>query len=96
MVVDWPEAGRSAKRPRLSQSTKQPAPELKSKKLRLYPTAQERDILVKWIGTAFWTYNECLRAMKVEKVPKSKKLLRARAINNEAIETLKKPWLEVT
>ncbi|KAK9260574.1 hypothetical protein V1519DRAFT_448091 [Lipomyces tetrasporus] len=37
-----------------------------------------------WIGTSRWTYNE---------FPKSKKALRARAINKEAAEMPKKPWL---
>ncbi|KAK9323803.1 hypothetical protein V1517DRAFT_337514 [Lipomyces orientalis] len=31
-----------------------------------------------------------------ERVPRSKKALRARAISQEAIETLKKPWLKET
>ncbi|KAK9488756.1 hypothetical protein V1527DRAFT_456102 [Lipomyces starkeyi] len=66
------------------------------KKIRLYPTAEEKHILERWIGTARWTYNECLRAVKVEGVPRSKKALRARAINREAAEMLQKPWLEET
>ncbi|KAK9332807.1 hypothetical protein V1520DRAFT_225086 [Lipomyces starkeyi] len=56
---------------------------------RLYPTAEETKILLKWIGAARWTYNECLHAIKVEGVPKSKKALRARAINNVEKEILK-------
>ncbi|KAK9351256.1 hypothetical protein V1523DRAFT_28847 [Lipomyces doorenjongii] len=66
---------------------------LRVKKFRVYPTAQEKTILSKWFWAARWTYNECLRAIKVEKVRKSKKDLRARAINKETVETLKKPWL---
>ncbi|KAK9373831.1 uncharacterized protein V1513DRAFT_459346 [Lipomyces chichibuensis] len=58
------------------QSTEEPG--LRVKKLRIYPTAQEKTIL---------------RTIKVEKVRKSKKELRARAINKEAVETLKMPWL---
>ncbi|KAK9330372.1 hypothetical protein V1520DRAFT_369574 [Lipomyces starkeyi] len=81
--VDETETERSAKRPKLSQ-------------YRLYPTAEEKKILVKWIGAARWTYNECLRAIMDEGVPKSKKASRARAINKEAIELLNKPWLEET
>ncbi|KAK9389109.1 hypothetical protein V1515DRAFT_531724 [Lipomyces mesembrius] len=50
----------------------------KSKKVKLYPTAEEKNILERWIGTARWTYNECLRAIKVEGVARSKKVLRAR------------------
>ncbi|KAK9233831.1 hypothetical protein V1525DRAFT_392076 [Lipomyces kononenkoae] len=84
---DWlsviPEAG--------PQSTEEPG--LRVKKFRVYPTAQEKTILRKWFEAARWTYNECLRAIKVEKVRKSKKDLRARAINRVVVETLKKPWL---
>ncbi|KAK9487480.1 hypothetical protein V1527DRAFT_450291 [Lipomyces starkeyi] len=69
-------------------------PALKTK--RLYATAQEKAIVRKWFAAARWTYNECLRAIKVEQVPKSRKELRTRAINKEAIETLKKPWLAET
>ncbi|KAJ8100917.1 hypothetical protein POJ06DRAFT_267085 [Lipomyces tetrasporus] len=57
---------------------------------------EEKELLAKWIGTARWTYNECLRAIKEEGVPKFKKALRARAINKEAAEMLNKPWLEET
>ncbi|ODQ75789.1 hypothetical protein LIPSTDRAFT_1213, partial [Lipomyces starkeyi NRRL Y-11557] len=88
--VDENEAEQSAKRPQLSQSAKEP------KRYRLYPTAEEKKILVEWIGAARWTYNVCLRAIMDEGVPRSKKALRARAINEEAIELLKKPWLEET
>ncbi|KAK9493207.1 hypothetical protein V1508DRAFT_354051, partial [Lipomyces doorenjongii] len=63
---------------------------------RLYPTAEEKEILVKWIGAARWTYNECLRAIMDEGVAKSKKALRARTINKEALASLQKPWLEDT
>ncbi|KAJ8100094.1 putative transposase DNA-binding domain-containing protein [Lipomyces tetrasporus] len=77
-----------------AKTEKEPA--AKAKRHRLYPTAEEKKILVKWIGAARWTYNECLRAIMDEGVPKSKKALRARAINKEAIELLNKPWLEET
>ncbi|KAK9319454.1 putative transposase DNA-binding domain-containing protein [Lipomyces orientalis] len=76
------------------QTTDEPA--LRVKRFRVYPTAQEKDILRKWFGAARWTYNECLRAIKDEKFRKSKKDLRARAINKEAIDALKKPWLGET
>ncbi|KAK9314229.1 putative transposase DNA-binding domain-containing protein [Lipomyces starkeyi] len=92
--VDETEAERSAKGPKFSGSVKEPA--AKAKRYRLYPTAEEKKILVEWIGAARWTYNECLRAIMDEGVPKSKKALRARAINKEAIELLNKPWLEAT
>ncbi|KAK9245967.1 hypothetical protein V1506DRAFT_553507 [Lipomyces tetrasporus] len=65
---------------------------LKAKRFRLCPTAEEKQILLKckWIGTSRWTYNECLRAIQDEGVPKSKKALRARAINKEAARDAQK------
>ncbi|KAK9372445.1 uncharacterized protein V1513DRAFT_460578 [Lipomyces chichibuensis] len=83
-----------AERLKLFQSAKEPT--AKAKRYRLYPTAEDKKILVKWIGAARWTYNECLRAIMNEGVPRSKKALRARAINKEVLELLKKPWLEET
>ncbi|KAK9371311.1 hypothetical protein V1509DRAFT_551332, partial [Lipomyces kononenkoae] len=70
------------------QSTEEPG--LRVKKFKIYKTAQEKTILRSWFGAARWTYNECLRAIKVEKVRKSKEELRARAINKEAVETRQK------
>ncbi|KAJ8099848.1 putative transposase DNA-binding domain-containing protein [Lipomyces tetrasporus] len=82
---------RPAKRQKLEKAAAQ-----KARKIRLYPTAEQKKILLNWMGAARWTYNECLRAIEDEGVPRSKKALRARAINNEATETLKKPWLQET
>ncbi|KAK9365347.1 recf/recn/smc domain-containing protein [Lipomyces kononenkoae] len=71
----------------------QDQPALKARRYRLHPTAEPQQMLVRWIGAARWTFNECLRAIKDEGVSKSKKALRARAINDDAIESLQKPWL---
>ncbi|KAK9325599.1 hypothetical protein V1517DRAFT_235867, partial [Lipomyces orientalis] len=82
---------RPAKRQKLEKAAGK-----KARKIRLYPTAEQKKILLNWMGAARWTYNECLRAIEDEGVPRSKKALRARAINREAIKTLKRPWLEET
>ncbi|KAK9240712.1 putative transposase DNA-binding domain-containing protein [Lipomyces kononenkoae] len=71
-------------------------PALKTRRYRLYPTTAEKEILVKWIEAARWTFNECLRVVndhKDEASRISKKELRAKAINKEAIVSLQKPWL---
>ncbi|KAJ8101285.1 hypothetical protein POJ06DRAFT_281117 [Lipomyces tetrasporus] len=47
-----------------AKTEKEPA--AKAKRHRLYPTAEEKKILVKWIGAARWKYNECLRAIMDE------------------------------
>ncbi|KAK9337071.1 putative transposase DNA-binding domain-containing protein [Lipomyces starkeyi] len=74
----------------------QDQPALNARRYRLHPTTEEKEILVRWIGAARWTFNECLRAIKDEGVRKSKKALRARAINDDAIESLKMTRLKDT
>ena len=61
----------------------QPSGPMRSRKVRLYPTADERLQLRKWIGTARWTYNECL-ANTNKGVAKTKKSLRAKCLNEDA------------
>ena len=43
----------------------------------------EKELLLKWFGTARWTYNKCLEAIKEDRAKLSKKELRALLINNE-------------
>ena len=64
-----------------------------AKRIRLYPSTEEKEKLQRWVGTARWTYNECLRAIQNENVPRTKKALRERALNEEAIVTMNKTWL---
>jgi hypothetical protein len=81
-VVFW-YGGEGAGKERPAKKAKtEKEPASKAKRYRLYPTAEEKKILLKWIGAACWKYNECLRAIMDEGVPKSKKALRARAINS--------------
>jgi putative transposase len=39
---------------------------LKTRKIRVYPNNTQRVTLGEWFGTARWTYNQCLRALKTE------------------------------
>lgn len=50
-------------------------------RIRLFPTQEERMRLRQWIGTARWTYNQCLIAVEKEGVKRNKKDLRARCLN---------------
>lgn len=77
-------------------STPPKEPAGKAMRIRLYPTAKQRETLRKWFGAARWTYNECLQAVENEGVAKEKKALRARAVNDEAIRNLGKEWLRET
>ena len=55
----------------------------KTKKIRLLPNLKQRETLMRWFGTARWTYNQCLSAFQNDKVPLKKKEMRAKCINNE-------------
>ena len=91
-----PTPKRSKKTKEANPSTPEKPPPGKARKIRIYPNAEQREKLQQWIGTARWTYNECLRAIQNEDTPKIKKAPRARVPNNEAINAMKKPWIRET
>jgi hypothetical protein len=39
-------------------------PPLKVEKIRIYPTTEQKQTLNQWMGTARWTYNQCLTKLK--------------------------------
>jgi putative transposase len=55
----------------------------KARKIRVYPNARQRELLLKWFKTARWTYNKCLEAIKNNRAKRNKKDLRALLVNNE-------------
>src|SRR5690348_11678055 len=55
-----------------STSSKKP-PAGKALRIRLYPNSEEKQKLLKWIGTARWTYNQCLAAINSDIKNKNKK-----------------------
>jgi Helix-turn-helix domain len=59
----------------------------KVRRVRLFPTKEERQTLRKWIGTARWTYNRCLVAVEKEGVKRNKKELRAHCLNADVFES---------
>ena len=90
------ETKKNKKKKKKKKGKKKKAPAAKARKIRLYPSKEEKATLERWIGTARWTYNECLNAVENEGVPRKKKALRARALNEEAIVRMDKPWLRET
>jgi hypothetical protein len=54
----------------------------KTQRIRLYLTKEERLKLRRWIGTAWWTFNQCLVAIEKEGTKRSKKALRAQCATN--------------
>jgi hypothetical protein len=77
------------------QKTKtEKVPAAKAIKIRLYPTKEQQETLKKWFGTARWTYNQCLSAVK-EGTPRTKKALRDKCLNSENFET-ENTWVKDT
>ena len=70
--------------PRQPKPTKAPAAGVK--KIRLYPTAEQESTLKRWLGTARWTYNRALDAVK-HGCSLKKRELRELCVNNELWET---------
>lgn len=65
----------------------------KSKKIRLYPNPKQRETLNKWFGTARWTYNQCLNGIQKEGIPRKKKNLRAKYLNEENYKNTDNRWV---
>ena len=61
--------------------------EVKVRRVRLFPTKEERQTLRKWIGTARWAYNRCLVAVEKEGVKRNKRELRAHCVNADIFES---------
>src|SRR5436305_15014014 len=76
----------------MSSSKKPPAG--KVLKIRLYPNSEEKQKLLKWIGTARWTYNQCLAAINSDIKNKKKKYLHANYITkSEKFEDPNFKWV---
>ena len=52
--------------------------------MKVYPTPEQKKTLLRWFGTARWTYNACLEAIEKEGTKKRKKELRAKCLNAAA------------
>lgn len=62
----------------------------KARKIRVYPTVEQKATLAQWFGTARWTYNQCLDTIKKDREMKTRKALRQAVVNNECHSTT--PW----
>ena len=77
------------------EKSKKP-PAGKSKRIRLFPNKTQKATLVKWMGAARWTFNQCLAAVesKEEPAPRNKKALRAKFVNNDVFkEDKERKWV---
>ncbi len=66
------------------KKTKTPAG--KVRKIRLFPTKQQRQILLRWFGTVRWTFNQCLTAVQTYNIPRTKEALRDWCLNANSLE----------
>ena len=65
---------------------------LKTRKIKLYPSAHQKKVLKGWFGTARWTYNKCLDEIKKDGLL-SKKELRATCLNAANFKETKLEWV---
>ncbi len=82
---------RAAKKPKITKSLK--APVSSAKKIRLYPTVRQREVLNQWFGTARWTYNQCVAATEKQIVPIRKEDLRKHCVYASAPIVTTTPWV---
>src|SRR5947199_6070782 len=75
-----------------SSTSSEKPPAGKALKIRLCPNSEEKQKLLKWIGTARWTYNQSLAAINSDIKNKNKKYLRANYITGS--EKFKDPNLK--
>jgi putative transposase len=59
---------------------------LKTRKIKLNPTTDQKNILNKWFNTARWTYNKCVELIKTKKAFPNKKSLRSTCINESVVK----------
>ncbi len=94
--------GESAKEPlkkkiRMNARSKKEVPAGKTITIRLYPDKQQKEILMKWLGTTRWTYNKCLDAINKDKIGRSETTLRALWLNSKPLSEKSVHWvLETT
>ncbi|CAG8508934.1 1060_t:CDS:10 [Gigaspora rosea] len=67
--------------------------ELKTRKIRVYPTPEEREVLSNWMNTSRWIYNRCLDCIKDGICTVNKKSLREKCVNNHNYEGTDLHWV---
>jgi putative transposase len=75
------------------KKTAKKAPAEKAIRIRLYPNEEQKQTLLKWIGCVRWTYNKVVDAIEKDKIPRTKKALRAKCVNTELFNTEDTKWI---
>jgi putative transposase len=63
-------------------------------RVKMYPTAEQRITLRKWLGTVRWIYNAALVAVRDKVVPLNITLLRQRFVNEDSVTVQENPWMK--
>lgn len=84
------EGNAKPKKPKKRKSDKPSAG--KCRKIRLYPTDEQKRTLMKWFGVARLTYNLCVEALKNKTAVATKKSLRQKFVKNENFKE-DRPWV---
>ena len=74
----------------------EPPPPMKTRTVRLVATPDASTTLRRWFGSARWTYNACVRALKDRQACASLRDLRAYAVNDDSPAVTAHPWLKET
>jgi len=65
----------------------------KAKRIRIYPTKEQRKIIEKWFAACRWSYNQCAEAINNKTLPANKKALRDKFLHNRNFET-ENQWIK--
>lgn len=68
---------------------------LKTRKIRIYPTPEEREKLRKWMGTVRWTYNKVLEMVQDNRIT-DMSIIRKHYLNDECFATEEFKWVKET
>jgi len=91
----WRGIKEDARQPTSGDAEKSP---VKVRKLRVFPTKQQKEKLKQWFGAARWTYNKCVEvqrsgALRGKSKTETAKLLRSRFLKKEVLNG-DKAWLQ--
>lgn len=64
----------------------------KAYKYRVFPTREQTQVLLNWLGTVRWTYNHCVQAVKDKSCKVNNKELRAAWLNEDVLKAKNAEW----
>lgn len=65
---------------------------MKARKIRVYPTIKQKQVLLRWLGTSRWTYNNVVSSIRDRSCAANKKMLRSLWLNKEPLQKKGYDW----